>query len=110
MIKQIIIFTVAIFWSFAAAANPCVDRGYELEGTADIRDLPIGHEDEDCEECKDEGLYYWKCNEKTPEKKDDKSSVNCMDYLRAGDAAGFAECTGLPGKWEKRGNQLIRVE
>lgn len=111
MIKHIIIFTGVIFWTFAAAAEICLQYEYPIEGTSDIEDIPAGYKAEECKSCESDGIYYWNCQrEETEAAEDEKSQVNCMDYLRADDAEGFAKCTGLPGKWERRGNQLIRVE
>ncbi len=109
MKKGLVIFLGVMLWSFAAAADRCEQRGFNIAGTENIRDLPIGYSKSECRSCREDGIYYWKCKEKAQKNKSG-SEVNCMDYLHAGDANGFAKCTGLPGTWEQKDNKLLRVE
>jgi hypothetical protein len=115
MKKGLIIFLGVMFWTFTAAADRCEQRGFNIAGTENIRDLPIGYTKSECRSCREDGIYFWKCKEKAEAKAKvnkgkNESQVNCMDYLRSGDANGFAKCTGLQGKWEMNGNQVYRVE
>lgn len=111
-----IAFLGILFLASAAMAN-CVDEGYSIVGSDESDEKPFGYEDYDCESCLRNGIYYWRCKKQeakdvaeTEAESEPKAEVNCMDYLRAGDVDGFAKCSGLPGKWEKKGNQLLRVE
>ena len=117
MMKKLMFFAVAFLFAFEASANHCYRTGYLKKGTEDINDIPSGFRAQECEHCQYEGIYYWRCkplesasSEKSAENPVADGKVNCMDYLRTGDTDGFAKCTGLQGKWERRGNQLIRVE
>ena len=116
MRKGLSIFLGVMFWAFTAAADRCEERGFNIAGTSNIRDLPIGYTKSECRSCREDGIYFWKCKEKAEKKAKAKqnnaaaSKVNCMDYLRTGNANGFAECSGLQGKWEMKDNQVYRVE
>ena len=116
MKKGLIIFLGVMFWTFAAVADRCEQRGFNIAGTSNIRDLPIGYTKSECRSCREDGIYFWKCKEKAGKKAKAKQNntavfgVNCTDYLRMGDADGFAKCAGLSGKWEMDGNQVYRTE
>lgn len=115
MKKGLMIFLGVMFLAFPAVADRCEQRGFNIAGTTNVRDVPIGYAKKDCRSCREDGIYYWKCKEKAETKAKankgkNESQVNCMDYLRAGDADGFAKCTGLQGKWKMDGNQVFRVE
>lgn len=117
MIRNLIVFLGVWLFAFSAAANSCQRRGYVFEGTRDANELPAGFTAEECKSCKSGAIYYWKCvaddedeNEDDDDEQAEDEKVNCLDYLRADDVDGFTKCTGLQGKWERRGNQLLRVE
>ena len=126
-----IIFCGAFFGVITASAAKCVENGYTLIGTFNAGEVPAGYENYECDSCLSNDIYYWKCDgvatvAKTKEKpaadsadgqgliwkgnSADGQKVNCMDYLRADDVDGFAKCAGLPGKWERDGNTINRVE
>ena len=112
-----VVLSGGLLFCFAAVADNCLDEGYSLIGSMEEDEVPLGYEDYDCESCLRNGIYYWKCKgpksaeeDEAEEESGPKAEVNCMDYLRVDDVDGFAKCTGLPGKWERKGNQLLRVD